>query len=140
LVPAGSAVLVIVAAHWPWAQATLTPPAPDVLKSPGQVTGLYAHARPAPWAGIYAISDGASFPWWSQPEFPDGTTLAMTMSYGAPVAAAAALTSLISGQGRPARATRRDQLEDARRGQVLLVDPHAERGQRILDRVDHRRR
>jgi hypothetical protein len=148
-----AAVLIIVAAHWPWARATLRPSAPDVMQSPGQATGLYAHpslwavtamavlqlgllfaryypgsrlrvpgdgvllalgsglacliiagdilAMPAPWAGIYAISDNASFPWWSQPELLDGTTLIMTISYGAPVAAAAALTSLISAVASP---------------------------------------
>jgi hypothetical protein len=53
-------------------------------------------ALPGPWAGIYAIRDNASFPWWGKPELLDGTTLVMTMSYGVPVAAAAALTSLIS--------------------------------------------
>jgi hypothetical protein len=39
-----AAVLIVVAVHWPWAQATLTPPEPDVMQSPGQATGLYAHA------------------------------------------------------------------------------------------------
>jgi len=56
---------------------------------------------PAPWAGIFAISDSASFPWWSQPELLDGTTLTMTISYGAPVAAVAALTSLVSAIASP---------------------------------------
>ena len=148
-----AAVLVIVAVHWPWARATLTPPEPDVMQSPGQATGLCAHpslwavtaiavlhlalllaryypggrlrvpgdgvllalgsglaclviagdilAMPAPWAGIYAISDNAPFPWWGKPELLDGTTLAMTISYGAPVVAAAALTSLISAVASP---------------------------------------
>ena len=148
-----AAVLIIVAAHWPWANATLTPPEPDVMQSPGQATGLYAHASlwavtgiavvqlalllaryypggrlrvrgdgvllalgsglacliiardmlamPAPWAGIYAISDNASFPWWTQPELLDGTTLVMTISYGAQVAAASALISFISTIASP---------------------------------------
>jgi hypothetical protein len=148
-----AAVLIIVAVHWPWAHATLTPPAPDVMKSPAQASGLYAHASlwaataiaalqlallvaryypggrlrvpgdgvllalgsavayliigwdmllmPAPWADNYVIGDSATFPWWSRPELLDGTTLVMTMSYGARVAAAAALTSLISAIASP---------------------------------------
>ena len=54
---------------------------------------------PAPWARIMSVSDtlGAPWPWWKgTPDVLDGTTMVMTLSHGAVVAAAAALTSLIS--------------------------------------------
>ena len=54
---------------------------------------------PAPWARIMSVSDtlGAPWPWWKgTPDILDGTTMVMTLSHGAVVAAAAALTSLIS--------------------------------------------
>jgi hypothetical protein len=144
---AAAAVLIIVAAYWPWVQATLTPPDPEMPPS-GETSGLHAHgslwvvagiavlhlalllaryypggrlrvpgdgvllalgscliclivagdmlALPGPWAGIYAVTDTAPSPWWGSPDLMDGATLVMKMSYGAPVAAAAALTSLIA--------------------------------------------
>ena len=50
-----AAVLIIVAAHWPWANATITPPTPDVMQSPGQATGLYAHASLWAATGIAVV-------------------------------------------------------------------------------------
>jgi hypothetical protein len=149
------AVLIIAAAHWPWAQAKLTSTDPywTEMALSGEVTGLRAHgsmwlvtgiavlhlalllaryypggrlrvpgdgvllalgsglaclivgwdmlAMPGPWANIFVISDSATFPWWGRPELLDGATLGLTWSYGAPVAAAAALTSLISAMVSP---------------------------------------
>lgn len=42
---AAAATLIIIAAHWPWFQATLTPPDPAglVMEPRGTATGLYAH-------------------------------------------------------------------------------------------------
>jgi len=145
-----AAVLIITAAHWPWAQATLssTDPYWTEMALSGEATGLRAHpslwavtaiavlqlalllaryypggrlrvpgdgvvlalgsglvclivagamiAMPGPWANIFVISDSAAFPWWGRPVLLDGATLGLTWSYGAPVAAAAAVTSLIS--------------------------------------------
>jgi hypothetical protein len=44
---AAAAVLTIVAGHWPWFQATLTPPDVPVIAPQGTATGLYAH--PSLW-------------------------------------------------------------------------------------------
>lgn len=150
---AAAAVLIIVAVHRPWFQATLTPPDPAGLATEprGAATGLYAHGSlwiaigvavvqlalllaryypggrlrvrgdgvflslgsgltclvvavdmivvPGPWAETMSVSsDGPSdvpFPWWAgTPDVLDGTTMVITLSYGAVLAAAAALASL----------------------------------------------
>jgi hypothetical protein len=56
---------------------------------------------PGPWAETMSVSsDGPSdvpFPWWAgTPDALDGTTMVITLSYGAVLAAAAALASLIA--------------------------------------------
>ena len=156
---AAAAVLMIVAVHWPWFQATITPPdmVGLVMAPSGTATGLYADSGPlwaatwiaavqlalllvryfpggsirvpgdgvflalgsglicfivafgvvgvpGPWADIMSINGTwqVPFPWWQGgPDLLDGATMVMTMRYGAPVAAAAALTSLISAVVSP---------------------------------------
>lgn len=152
---AAAAVLIIVAVHRPWFQATLTPPDPAglVMEPRGAATGLYAHGSlwiatgvavvqlalllarhypggrlrvrgdgvflslgsgltclvvavdmivvPGPWAETMSVSsDGPSdvpFPWWAgTPDVLGGTTMVMTLSYGAVLAAAAAFASLVA--------------------------------------------
>lgn len=158
-VMAAAAAALIVAPHWPWLRATLTPPDPDgvVLLPRGTATGLYAHgslwvvtgiavvqlllllARHFPgrrlrvrydgvWIGIGSIivclivavdmitvpgpwiiifSDGGGlwpvpFPWWQgPPDDVDGTALVITLGFGAVVAAAAAVASLVAAFASP---------------------------------------
>lgn len=53
---------------------------------------------PGPWADILSHNGtwAVPFPWEGRPYLLDGCTLSMKWSYGGPVAAAAALTSLIA--------------------------------------------